>query len=526
MTNSIPTFEEAGLRYEEDTPVVIPSLKRALQLLAREGPDPHSFRTLVFFFSFLHPSEPNDSTGEQVEDLRDDLVIRKWKHRKSMLAYLKTFWHRNEMILDQVDAVIDQLDAIATSREVARLMKINIRGNPYSHMNREHGWVGEYNMHTRVFDWVTRCAFELELPNVWKEWLQLMYQKQPSQIRDEDHQHGYRGIRAFRKSVKEAGRLRPDQVRHVISLTEFWVRQALTIVSVWDMRLASEAHLIDDGDDVMPPYSWCVAAYDKMNSNFFNFLVDPFSPYHYELRRSVLRKLDYRSVFEECWGLVREACPTTTANSYKFFQLRLDVYHAVVRKVRNVLRSKLPGNVIDDLNLAFEDTFERPNEHGKYRLLQELPEIEPYALQHELQEWRALYNGMCDQWYPLPFEEQEEEEEEEFDYGDFSGMEGVQFELLEDVEMEVYGPRIDITQFTVGKECDADAFCTWCQETISSTGSDAKRCVMPMACSDIFHAECLDEWVNGASQSSNRCPNCKVLMTPMQRTRRPILTDQ
>jgi hypothetical protein len=192
--------------------------------------------------------------------------------------------------------------------------------------------------------------------------------------------------------------------------------------------------------------------------------------------------------------------------------------------VRNVLRRELPGNVIDDLDLAFEDTFERPNEHGKYRLLQELPQIEPYALQYGLQEWRALHNGMCDQWYPLPLFE-----EEKFDDGDsedFSGMEGVEFELFEDVEMEVYGPRVDITQFTVGKECDADAFCTWCQEMISSADSDAKRCVMPMACSDIFHAECLDEWVNGASQSSNLCPNRKVHMTPMQRTRRPILTDQ
>jgi hypothetical protein len=515
MTNSIPTFEEAGLRYEDDTPVVIPSLKRALQLLAREGPDPHAFRMLIFFFSFLYPSESWASTGEQVEDLG-------WKQGKMIIQYLKTSWHRNDTILSQVDAVIDQLDPIATFREVDRLMKINIHGNPWSNMNDEYGWKGKYTMRNRVFDWVIRCAFELELPNVWKEWLQLMYQKQPCQIRDEDYQHEYQGILTFEISVREAARPRPDRIRHVISITEFWVRQALTIASVWNMRLSSEAHQIDGGDDVMPPYSWCVSAYEKMHANFFSFLVDPFSPYHYELRLRVLRKLDYRSVFEECWGLVREACPAAEASSFNFFQLRLDVYHAVVREVRNVLRRKLPGNVIDDLDLAFEDTFERPNEHGNYRLLQELPKIEPYALQHELQEWRALYNGMCDQWYPLPFEE----EEEEFDYGDFSGMEGVQLELLEDVEMEVYGPRIDITQFTVGKECDADAFCTWCQETMSSAGSDAKRCVMPMACSDTFHAECLDEWVNGASQSSNRCPNCKVHMTPMQRTRRPILTDQ
>jgi hypothetical protein len=92
--------------------------------------------------------------------------------------------------------------------------------------------------------------------------------------------------------------------------------------------------------------------------------------------------------------------------------------------------------------------------------------------------------------------------------------------------MEVYGPLVDITQFTVGKEFDADDFCTWCQTTISSGDSDAKRCIVPVSCSNTFHAECLGEWVNGVSLSSNLCPNCKVQMTSMQRARRPLLTDQ
>lgn len=526
MPPLIPTFEESGLRYEFDRPVAIPSLKRALQLLAREGPDPHRLRMLIFFFSslirhvFRLPFQSDNSADEQARDITDDLAMRYWKSDKANLENLKSFWYRDLRTLFRVHAVIEQLDPIATFREVNRLAKINIHGPPGTSLNQENGWKGKFTMMNRGYDWLIRCAFKLEIPNMWKKWLQVMYQKQPCQVYDEDYQHEYQGALAFEMSVIKAGRSRQRWSENIIPLTAFWLRQALTIVNVWNTRLAVDAHRIDDGDDAMPPYSWCVAAYEKMRDHFLNDMEHPFSAYPYDLRLRVLRKLDYMTVFEDCWGLVHEACSTAEANSFNFFQVRRDVHNAIVQKVRNVLRRQIPGNVIDDLDLAFENTFERPNEQGKYWLLIEGPQIEPYALQYDLQEWRALHNGMCDQWYPLPLFEEEESD-------DFSDIAGLEFELPEDVEFEVYGPRINIAEFTVSKkESDADAFCTWCQDMVSSADSGAKRCVVPMACSDTFHAECLDIWVNGASRSSNLCPNCKVRMTPMQRARRPILTGQ
>ena len=530
-TNSIPTFEEAGLRWADDTPVVITSLRQAMQLLAQECPDPYALRLLIFFFSSLYRPDRLESSQEP----SDAVVLRHWKSERDILEDIETWWQRDDELTDRLHAVIDQLDAIATFREVSRLAKANIHGNVWMTLNDEPGWKGTYTAMNRGFDWMVRCAFELELPDAWKQWLQLMYQKQPCQETCESigyYQHEFANP-AFDMSIREAALPRPDWVEHIIPLTEFWVRQALTIAHVWNMRLSTEAHQIQGEDDVMPPYPWCMAAYDKMRDRFHRCLEDPFSSYPYQLRLNVLRKLEYYSVFEECWGLVCEACPASDASSFNFVQVRLAVYHAVIRKAREVLRLRrgMPGNTTDDLNtiddldLAFEESFERFDEHGKYRLLQEVPEIETYELQYELLQWRALRNGMCDQWYPLPFEE--DWDEEESSDGDSDDMENIEFEPAEDVQMEVYGPRIDIAQFTVDTmECGADAFCTWCQDTISPTESWEKRCVKPMSCSDIFHAECLNEWVNGVSQSSNLCPNCKMQMTPKQRARRPILTDQ
>jgi hypothetical protein len=124
MPDSIALYEEGYLRYEDDTPVVIPSLKRALEIFSEgvtnryapleDGTDQYAFQKLIFFFSSLYrtPSE------EQVHDLSDQLVMRYWKLDQANLDHIENFWERDTKTNSRVDSVINQLDAVSTFREV------------------------------------------------------------------------------------------------------------------------------------------------------------------------------------------------------------------------------------------------------------------------------------------------------------------------------------------------------------------------------------------------------------------------
>lgn len=94
--------------------------------------------------------------------------------------------------------------------------------------------------------------------------------------------------------------------------------------------------------------------------------------------------------------------------------------------------------------------------------------------------------------------------------------------LFEDVELEAFGPPIDIGQFTQTKEPDKGDFCTICQEDIGKGESDKQRCLVPLTCSDNFHAECLDAWTNSAAKTGSHCPHCKTQMTELQRLIRAV----
>jgi hypothetical protein len=211
-----------------------------------------------------------------------------------------------------------------------------------------------------------------------------MYQKQPDQLLNGDYQHEIHGLRIFQKLMRQVDPLGADWYEDVFPIAKFWVRQALTIVHVWNMHLSSEVHQMEGHADVMPPYSWCVAVYEKMRGRFMNSLRDSFSDYPYNLRVNVLRKLDFMDVFEECWGWVCETCSTTYADRFVFFEVHVKVYRAIIDKVRDLFRNELRDNA--RFREAFDAAFESTNVRENYWLLTELPEINSYELQFELQE--------------------------------------------------------------------------------------------------------------------------------------------
>jgi hypothetical protein len=51
---------------------------------------------------------------------------------------------------------------------------------------------------------------------------------------------------------------------------------------------------------------------------------------------------------------------------------------------------------------------------------------------------------------------------------------------------------------------------------------DDRRCVFMEACQHGFHAECIEEWVNGTSVNRDRCPECRRQIVEWKRAVRPV----
>ena len=511
MCEQAPTFEGFDIRFPEDTPVVIPCLENALTIFAWQPNDSYVFQVLIYFFSTLIPASNTYSRTDETN------ILHVWEVRRKELdnPYHPTF--RSIETCKQADAVIKQLDPIATYCGLAEIASMHLHGNPKSYLNHIEA---DYTIVNRGHDWILRCAFELNISRKWKTWLRLMHEKQPYKILDLPSHSIDEGEFIFLNTMWAAAE--HDGFDAMIILIKFWLRQAMTIVEVWDVRLTVEGNQ----GGPMPPYAWCVGAYEKMWHRFRNDLRDPFSEYPYKLRQEMLREISYMRVFEECWRWVCLATQDSTAEDFDPYEVRVAVYNHVLTDVRNAFQPRNPSTA--DM---LEETFGERNEHGGCQLLAESPIVNVNNLEDDLRERKSLCDGLCKEYYPgLPDMTQEEYDALYPDSDDEHNMESeseaevdmLELELTEDVELEAYGRQIDIDQFTVWKRPAAGDFCTWCQTEIVLADSWLRRCVVPVTCSDAFHAGCLSGWINSASATSHQCPNCKVQMTSQKRPRRPV----
>lgn len=496
-------LDECDIRFPDDVCVDIPVLRNAFYILDQRSQDPHVLQTLIYFFSCLL-QVPNRS-------LSNDGVSQLWDACRARLHNPYHFIFHDVETSEEVDAVINELDPIVTFRGLALQAAAHLKGNP-KHRLQYNGY--EFTMVNRGYDWIVRCVYEFDIPPIWKPWLDTMYEQQPYKILDLSGHCIDEGNYIFLNSVAAAAHL--DGFDSMVPLIKFWLRQALTIVQVWDFRLTVEG----DGQGTLPPYAWCVAAYEKMWHRFRNELRDPFSEYPYMLRQTLLREIKYMRVFEDCWRWVHYITRDLATEDFDPYEVRCAVYQSILTTVQNEYQPR-NHSTAQVLKEAFGE-----NDRSEWlQLFAENPVVTIDNLEEDLREQYSLYDGLCDFIYDFPDATPENLDELYSDsdaelYSDEDTV--MEYEPAEDVEVEVYGPRIDIAQFTSAKQATADDFCTWCQDEISPHGLNEKCCVVPLTCSDSFHAGCLDAWVNGASKNFDKCPNCKVQMTNRRRARRPI----
>lgn len=344
-----------------------------------------------------------------------------------------------------------------------------------------------------------------------------MYEKQPYKILDLPSTRFDEGEHIFINTLHTAADIGGFDA--MIPVTKFWIRQTLTIVQVWDVRF----HVEGDEGALMPSYEWCVAAYEKMWQCSKNEVRNPLSEYPYMVRHELLRDIQFMRVFEECWKWIALATQGIHAQDFDPYEVRVAVLKYVLTLARNEFQ---PRNFSTQEEL--EKAFGAKTEGSGYVLLAERPVVYVGNLDNDLRERPSLHVGLCKEFYPhLPNMTQAEYEamypdSEDDSENDSDGSESDlgELELPPDVVVEAYGPLIDIAKFTWEKEPDAGGFCTWCQTFIALLDPEEQRCVVPMTCSDTFHAECLEGWVNGPASNSSDCPNCKVQMTSQQRPRR------
>jgi hypothetical protein len=504
MCVQAPTFEKSGIRFPEDTPVIIPSLQKALKLLSQQDEDPHVFQTLIYFFSTLLAGPCRS------QSVPDHVIVDVWRISQRDLANPYHFCNEGIQACKWFDAIINQLDPVSTCQEMRQYASVLVRHS--SPMTARFHVGAEYTIISRAHDWVVRCAFELGIPYKWKSWLQLMYEKQPYKILDEPSTIIDEDEDVFLATLHAAANIGGFDA--MIPVIKFWLRQVLTMVQVWDVCLQVRG----DADALMPSYDWCVAAYEQTWHRFKNELQNPLSEYPYVVREQLLRDVHYMRVFEECWKWTDLATQGIKAQDFDPYVTRTAIYLYVIKLVRDEFQ---PHNLSTEETL--EQVFGARTKDNEYLLLAESPIVSVDKLQNDLRLRPSIYDGLCQEFYPdLPtmtnaeYDAMYPDSEAEYDEDEFEPI------PLEDVELVAFGPRIDIADLTHTKKPDADDFCTICQEQITLGEPDALRCVVPVVCSDTFHAECLETWVNSTAKICNTCPHCKARMTKYQRPVRAI----
>lgn len=102
---------------------------------------------------------------------------------------------------------------------------------------------------------------------------------------------------------------------------------------------------------------------------------------------------------------------------------------------------------------------------------------------------------------------------------------------LRDVELQATGEPINVSEVTT--PCEAplpgETVCTICQCEFGATGVEAEELEegellgtgpVKTRCEHVFHANCLDQWVNSVMGNSNLCPICRMALY-VQRPREP-----
>jgi hypothetical protein len=509
-----PTFEKSGIRFPEDHPIgIIPCLNKALTILSQQDENPHVFQMLIYFFSTLL-SGPALSL-EQITP--DHVVIDTWHTCQLDLHNPYHFCYKGYEACRQFDAIIEQLDPVETFQQMRYYAALFVRHSTPTTLS---SFVGEdYTIINRVHDWVVRCAFYtigFGLPYKWKSWLRLMYEKQPYKILDGPRASIDEDKDIFLETLHAAANIGGFDA--MIPVIKFWVRQALTVVHFWDVRFSVR----DPADKLMPTYPWCVAAYEEMWYRFKNELRNPLSDYPYMVRDQVLCDIHYMRIFSKCWGWADRATQGIEVQYFEPLGIKKAVYEHVLVLVRDEFQPRYLGT-----EEKLEQVFGANTENKWYFLLREDPVVWAGILVNDLRPRPSLYDGLCEEFYPEIPAMTDVEHDAMYPDSDAEYYEN-EHELVpfDAVEMEAFGPCIDIGDFTSTKEADADDFYTICQEQITLSESDALRCVMPDTCSDTFHAECLEAWVNSIAYNRNICPDCQVEMTWYRRPVRAVATDE
>jgi len=102
---------------------------------------------------------------------------------------------------------------------------------------------------------------------------------------------------------------------------------------------------------------------------------------------------------------------------------------------------------------------------------------------------------------------------------------------LRDVELQATGEPINVSEVTTPCEepLPEGTVCTICQYEFGAAGAEAEELEegelsgtgpVKARCEHVFHADCLDQWVNSAMGNSNLCPICRMALC-VQRPREP-----
>lgn len=503
------TNDQSGIRFAEDRPIKITCLEDAIIIFHKTSDDPYVFQALIFFLSTLL------STQLMHDQLHELQILHMWNIRRQDMTNSYRFVYRDIETCTKVLDIIEQLDPNATCRVLGGMAAAHLQGFPSSGNNH----VNEgYTIVNRGHDWIVRCAWESDIDDRYKEWLRLMYEKQPCKMVDVPSGLVDEGKFTYIETLWTAAQ--SDGFEVMIPVIKFWLRQALTMVNIWHCCFQTRV----EGVETPLPYEWCVASYDKMWYQFKKELQNPFSDYPYKVREQ-LQKMSYMRVFEECWKWVKLAAQSK--EDFEMHEVRKLVYNHMLVMARNEFEPHEQSTM-----RVLKKSFGDHQIYGEYNILGEEPVVYLHNLNDypHLREIQSLHDGLCKEFYPnLPDISQEEYDvrypvsEQEI------GSESVSEMDLDDADLqsggiqdEAYGPRIDISQFTFDKPSDENDYCAICQTDITLGGSYEQRCIVTVDCLHVFHAECLDEWVNGAMENSNTCPQCRALITSQRRPRREM----
>jgi hypothetical protein len=91
-----------------------------------------------------------------------------------------------------------------------------------------------------------------------------------------------------------------------------------------------------------------------------------------------------------------------------------------------------------------------------------------------------------------------------------------------EARLEAYGPRHLLSSFCIVEHPKAGDLCTVCQESFDPGQLfHHRRCVFTDVCWHVFHAECINKWVNGTAPNRDRCPECRGQIVEWKRAVRP-----